>query len=1257
MRRRLFYNVILVAVLAAAPQGVATHSGAADPPGNTSAPPGASDPGGGHTVTLITGDRILVEKDRTGRSRASVVSRAPGTATYTLVPQGESLYVIPDQALPAMAAGTVDKRLFDVAGLVEQGYADDTSDALPLIIESAPGLSSQRIEGAQTERALPSIHASAAEVDKDDTARFWESLSGGTGLRAAGATKVWLDGQVKGSLDRSVAQIGGPAAQARGLDGSGVTVAVLDSGIDTSHPDLAGQVAAEKNFTEEPDTTDHVGHGTHVASTVAGTGAASDGKYAGVAPGARLLNAKVLQLAILGIGIPTGVGRESWIIAGMEWAVDEGADIVNVSLGNSQPDGTDPLSQAVNSLTASSDTLFAVAAGNEGVFGHYTVGSPAAADSALAVGSVDRDEAISFFSSLGPRLIDGAVKPEITAPGQDIVAARATLARVGRPDPDNDKYASMSGTSMATPHVAGAAALLLQQHPQWTSAQLKAALTATAQPNPANTVYEQGGGRVDLDRATRQSLWADAVTLNMGYFQATKDSDRATKQVTYRNDSDAPLTLTLRADAVHQSGDPAQEGTLTVSPATLTVPAGATASAQVSVDMTGRRTGAYSGRIVADSSDGQQIGTPTGWYKQDADLVDITFRALDRHGKPAEAGLILRDPRRPDSIISVGVPEGGSFTLRLLAGDYTILGWIRTKDESGRFDGAATVVVDPEFEAGQPNKEITLDARKGRPLSVDVPRDVDINGMTVGLQVTRPELGEIPLEESIVFAQSPIFGSLHAVPMSVLPFDPPRRGHGNFDHFWSLVEPRARAQVVSPFRRSVPGTLMDLSARIDSTKRLQVVDAGYGRPEDLAGRNLDGKLALLRESADMTATDQAQAVAGAGAAAAMISSALPGLFYGTAEADIPVLSLTRTDGDRLRSMLGSRPVTVELSGKITASYQYDLALRVRDTFPRRLQYSFGHRQLAALNVTYHGARNDTPQRYFSRRFPAFTSVCGYCGFVAREGEDWHGPRTSTEYVSPQVLWTEALLQDALVQWFAQRSYRPGTRDISWAQAPVAPGVPIAQGIASMRVEDQLRISLAGFTDSDPAHWSPAASFFGRSTELTRNGEPFGTCADFATLLECNVDVGPERATYGLTARIPSIIDSNVIPPSTTTWTFVSGHATRQALPLIDLDYTLPVDENNAARARSLTALTVVPRHQPGAAARPVNSVKVQVSYNGGENWQSVPVWQLGRGAFRAFYRHPSLGASDGWVALRVTASDPDGNSVVQEIRRAYSLVS
>src|SRR5690606_19345696 len=448
------------------------------------------------TVTLITGDRVsLVDQDR------AVVHRGPGREHITYLSQrsGDDLYIIPADALPLLRSGQLDRRLFNVSLLVEFGYHDRPD--LPLIVmdggaHAAAAAPLAANGGVEVVRDLPAVGGAAVRVDRSAIGGFWDDLVGrSAGIAAAGASKVWLDGLRQPLLDQSVPQVGAPQAWAVGLDGSGTTVAVLDTGVDATHPDLSDRVVASENFTEGfEEDGDFVGHGTHVASIVAGSGAASGGQFRGVAPGADLLDGKVC--------VEFGCA-ESWILAGMQWAVDQGADVVNLSLGGFDTEELDPLEQAVENLTAQFGVLFVIAAGNDG--SDRSINSPGSADSALTVGAVDKSDELAGFSSRGPR-IDGALKPDLTAPGVQIVAANSSTGFLGQP---GEPYLTLDGTSMATPHVAGAAAILRQQHPDWSPARVKAALMGSAAPHPALSPYAQGAGRLDVARAIDQTVAAD----------------------------------------------------------------------------------------------------------------------------------------------------------------------------------------------------------------------------------------------------------------------------------------------------------------------------------------------------------------------------------------------------------------------------------------------------------------------------------------------------------------------------------------------------------------------------------------------------------------------------------------------------------------------------------------------------------------------------------------------------------------------------
>ncbi|MBM7776080.1 subtilisin family serine protease [Actinokineospora baliensis] len=622
-------------------------------------------------ITLITGDHVVFAggqasiRPARGRERVTFLRR---------VDQRGDLSVYPDDVLPDLAAGRLDRRLFNVSALVRDGFGDQASKATPLIVTydgAAP-----RLAAAADVRALTSVNGASFTVAKGTP-----FLGGGT--RAAGLARVWLDGRVTASLDRSVPQIGAPEAWKAGLTGKGVTVAVLDTGIDATHPDLAGAVTQARNFSDSPDTDDRVGHGTHVAATITGSG-----RYQGVAPDSALLVGKVLG--------DHGGGSESDVIAGMEWAATSGADVVNLSLGTSSPStGDDPASLAVNRLTAETGTLFVVAAGNTG----RQVGSPAAADAALTVGAVDRADALAPFSSRGPRAGDGAIKPDITAPGVAIVAAKAAHGEIG--DPVGDRHVSLSGTSMATPHVAGAAALLVGQHPDWRPERLKAALVGSAKPNPALTPFEQGGGRVDVARVIAQEVTADSASLSLGVARWPHHDDAViTRTLTYRNSGTSPVTLDLTADVRGPATPPA--GFLTFSPSRVQVPAGGQASVTVTADTTfSGPDGRYSGAITATGGS-TVVRTPFGVDKEE-ESYDLTVEFKDLPGNASRRFVFLVDLDRSESTVDLDSPAKKVFRLRKgnyffegsTFGDADVFSWeprvAVTKDATLVVDGTKAV--------------------------------------------------------------------------------------------------------------------------------------------------------------------------------------------------------------------------------------------------------------------------------------------------------------------------------------------------------------------------------------------------------------------------------------------------------------------------------------------------------------------------------------------------------------------------------------
>jgi len=331
-----------------------------------------------------------------------------------------------------------------------------------------------------------------AHVELDAPVRaFNASAQSSFGVTAARTAVPGLDGDADGDASYSPADL---------------VAAVIDTGVDAAHVNLdGGKVLAFQDFTEPTYDTaldgpyDDNGHGTHVAATIAGDGDGdADGR--GVAPRAGIVGLKVLDA--------DGSGSTSGVIAAIEWAranrATFGIEVINMSLGSDGcSDGSGAEADAIDAAVASG-LVVAVAAGNEGA-GRCTIGSPGAVDSAITVGAMADQGVGGFymadFSSRGTTL-DGRIKPDVVAPGVRIRSARANTT---------NGYAIFSGTSMATPFVAGVALLMRDQNPALTPAAVKQALRSTAvdwgRGGTATTAgtsgadIDHGAGRLDAHAA------------------------------------------------------------------------------------------------------------------------------------------------------------------------------------------------------------------------------------------------------------------------------------------------------------------------------------------------------------------------------------------------------------------------------------------------------------------------------------------------------------------------------------------------------------------------------------------------------------------------------------------------------------------------------------------------------------------------------------------------------------------------------------
>ncbi|HYI11568.1 MAG TPA: S8 family serine peptidase [Thermoanaerobaculia bacterium] len=371
--------------------------------------------------------------------------------------------------------------------------------------------------------------------------------------------------------------------------GDGIRIAVLDTGVDYHHPALAGNVSPGYDFIAgDDDPMDEHGHGTHVAGIIVG----ETDDVRGVAPGVRILAYRVLNA--------DGQGYMSDVVAAIDHVLDpdgdgdfgDRAEIINLSLGSHLGDADDPSSLAVDAAVMAG-IVVCVASGNEGM--SQSVGAPASSRLAITVGNSDVNDLVDFSSSYGPTFPDYDPKPELVAPGTEIrSAALGGGSRVA------------TGTSMAAPHVAGAAALLLALHPEWTPEEVKGALTSSAELMFSD-VMQQGAGRLDAyGAATMHSMIAPAL-VSIGRSPSSHDWT-ATRTVRVTNRGAAARTYTANVVAP-------ENVSLTVEPAEFTLEAGASRDVVVNTDVQSNvaasaMTMAFGGRVDFESAGAVAVRVP-----------------------------------------------------------------------------------------------------------------------------------------------------------------------------------------------------------------------------------------------------------------------------------------------------------------------------------------------------------------------------------------------------------------------------------------------------------------------------------------------------------------------------------------------------------------------------------------------------------------------------------------------------------------------
>ncbi|MEV0291062.1 S8 family serine peptidase [Kribbella sp. NPDC050820] len=1189
-RSRLSAALVAAATAAVLAMSAVTTTAAAPPPppGQPGSPLSAQT----YRITLVTGDVAEYTTQPGGRHSARLL----GNAGYFTSENGGELTVVPAAAYRHVQSGTVDPRLFNLTQLVAQGYDDAHTKRLPVI---------------------------DAEAEKSQARGFWKSFAA---KRSPG--KLWLDARTRAATT-SPTGAQAKAAQARGsqYDGSGVKVAVLSTGYDARHPDLANQVVAEASFFPGESVQDGHGAGTATASVIAGIGSV-DRSRKGVAPGADLIVGKVLD--------NTGSGTESEAIAGIEWAVEQGARVINLGLSSSIPsDGTDPLSQTIDRLSKSKGVLFVVPAGDSGR--EEFIGFPAAAGTALTVSSVDADGNVSSTASRGLR-VDGALKPEVTALGVNVEAARATGTNAGHNL--SEHYTSMNGTAMAAAEAAGVAAQLAQRHPDWTGAQLKAALAGTARPARDEPIVAQGLGRIDADEALDSDLTSDLASLSFGDLSWSGEAPPPVeRQVTYTNTGRKTVTLDLALDLVTPNGiRPA----LTVSPSRLRLAPGQSGTATVRLDLAKTKTGTYSGTLRARSGN-TSYRTGIG-FKAGGPLQTLTVHGIDRDGQPVQSSGLPASSVALWNLDSGKVQEAGfvngTATLAAPAGRYSLFAFVFSYDEA-EFVDTMTLVGEPELRLDG-DRAVTLDARRAHEVQVNTPQPADV--AMAGLAWSRK------LGDRSAFGGWAHYNYLDRV--YVQDFDRVRTGSFEVIQRWNLRQPLLTADVTGPDGYRLPSPLpVTYRKAFQGNADLAVVDGGEARPGELD--QVAGKVVMIRQSATTPVDEQLNAAAAAGARFALLYRKQGGYYDPGTSAELPGYALESADAFRLLDRLQTGPVTLRVSGIATPTYRYDLSATPSEV-RGPLRYDFAKLRPTVVTNTFN-VSNVTEHAHVNAQtaYPSTLSV-GY-----EVIEQIENKTTRTDYLAsdePETQWTSSLIggfENATGQEYTlPRTYRKGEHVTQqWWRAISRPAVPAVDGMGVARYEDAIRMAIPQYVSGDLSTYGWSDDWREQTMlVLRRNGIEVGrknwSVADFP--------VAPGTASYELSLDVTRTPNTwaDTSTSTSTQWSFRSGTAKSKAvLPLVQVEYALQADSDNAVPAAGGSWLELTPGYQPSANGPGRFRTTAEVSYDG-KTWQPLSLVYWGHGTVGAKLPAATAGTD---ATLRVTSTDRAGNRIVQRIDKAWHV--
>ncbi|MGW7370017.1 S8 family serine peptidase, partial [Streptomyces sp. NPDC054841] len=812
-------------------------------------------------------------------------------------------------------------------------------------------------------------------------------------------------------------------------------------------------------------------------------------------------------------------------------------------------------------------------------------------------------------------------------------------------------YQSMSGTSMAAPHVAGAAAIVKQRHPDWTAQQIKAALVSSAKATAPGDVSEIGGGRLDV-RAALAATVTGAPAVQGGTFNWPQDStDRTTVQLPYTNHGDTPVTLDLAVQRVTgNDGSTVRSTPARLGARTVTVPAGATVEIPLtldpSADLARGQYGDITGRVLA-TAPGISVSTPFSLYVE-PQTVTLRVKLVDRAGKPADGSssvdVIGTDTATGERRFNAGAADQ---IYRLRPGSYFLSSFVTSPDASVGYLGR------PQLELTK-DTTVVLDARKAHRLQVRTDKPGENRAGTLAFARSWDNwlhAGTITGGRQIQQYYASVEGRAD-------------EGDFEFGSYWRRYAPQITELAVTDGLALHPVSSGFGSANLDGTGSAQLVDAGSGTAAELAAAGAKGRIVLVRVPDDSTlVAQQARAAQAAGAVALIAHRATPGTWYpasGFLGAPLPALSVPSDEAAELIARLAAGPVTLRWKATAKSPYVYNLAFPEDGPVTSDRTYRVRDSKLGATEATYRamGTAADYLDGVSALRPGTGQQVYlgGLVDLVAAPGKrtEYHsaGATAYSQTLSSSFPWGEFMLGTS-------HEYRAGGRRTeSWYGGVVAPTAPRdASGrpvLAAERQDNLIGVATAFWGDSEHAGQAGSFGDIGNLT-LKRDGEEIGSSSYPFGVFEVPAD----DAAYELTQRTMKVGQPAAVwqrsTELSTVWTFRSARdegAYSQGIPLLFPVIGLPEDGLKTLPAADGQKLTLGVSGHAGYTPGALVSAKVSYSYDGGTTWTQARTSQQG-GNWTATVDH--AGRSGEPVTLKAELTDANGNSVTQTVERAYDV--